>query len=79
MMSTFPDPRYALSVAAMGEDLRVDTLREAHARNLPVAARRLPLPWFSPRRCTVIFFRRAARRLLAAQGGSARRSRSRSS
>jgi leucyl/phenylalanyl-tRNA--protein transferase len=57
-MSTFPDPRYARSdVVAMGEDLRVDTLREAYRKGIfPWPHDDLPLPWFSPRRRAVIFF-----------------------
>jgi leucyl/phenylalanyl-tRNA---protein transferase len=57
-MSTFPDPRYAPSdVVAMGEDLRVATLREAYHKGIfPWPHEGLPLPWFSPRRRAVIFF-----------------------
>ena len=57
-MSTFPDPRYAPSdVVAMGEDLRVETLREAYRKGIfPWPHDGVPLPWFSPRRRTVIFF-----------------------
>jgi leucyl/phenylalanyl-tRNA--protein transferase len=57
-MSTFPDPRYAPSdVVAMGEDLRVSTLREAYRKGIfPWPHEGLPLPWFSPRRRAVIFF-----------------------
>ncbi|HEX8407593.1 MAG TPA: leucyl/phenylalanyl-tRNA--protein transferase [Thermoanaerobaculia bacterium] len=57
-MSTFPDPRYAPSdVVAMGEDLRVETLREAYRKGIfPWPHEGLPLPWFSPRLRTVIFF-----------------------
>jgi leucyl/phenylalanyl-tRNA--protein transferase len=57
-MSTFPDPRYARSdVVAMGEDLRVETLREAYHKGIfPWPHDELPLPWFSPRRRAVIFF-----------------------
>jgi len=57
-MSTFPDPRYARSdVVAMGEDLRVETLREAYRKGIfPWPHDELPLPWFSPRRRAVIFF-----------------------
>src|SRR5215217_6771657 len=57
-MSTFPDPRYARSdVIAMGEDLRVETLREAYRKGIfPWPHDELPLPWFSPRRRAVIFF-----------------------
>lgn len=72
-MSTFPDPRYAPSdVVAMGEDLRIDTLREAYRKGIfPWPHDGLPLPWFSPRRRAVIVFdelhvgrslRRAAKR-----------------
>jgi leucyl/phenylalanyl-tRNA--protein transferase len=57
-VSIFPDPRYAPSdVVAMGEDLRVDTLREAYRRGIfPWPHDGLPLPWFSPRQRAVIFF-----------------------
>ncbi|MDQ3280993.1 MAG: leucyl/phenylalanyl-tRNA--protein transferase [Acidobacteriota bacterium] len=57
-MSTFPDPRYAPSdIVAMGEDLRVETLREAYRKGIfPWPHDELPLPWFSPRRRAVIFF-----------------------
>jgi leucyl/phenylalanyl-tRNA---protein transferase len=57
-MSTFPDPRYAPSdIVAMGEDLRVETLREAYRKGIfPWPHDGLPLPWFSPRRRAVIFF-----------------------
>lgn len=57
-MSTFPDPRYAPSdIVAMGEDLRVETLREAYHKGIfPWPHDGLPLPWFSPRRRAVIFF-----------------------
>jgi leucyl/phenylalanyl-tRNA--protein transferase len=56
-MATFPDPRYAPSdVVAMGEDLRVATLREAYRKGIfPWPHEGLPLPWFSPRRRAVIF------------------------
>ena len=57
-MSTFPDPRYAPSdIVAMGEDLRVTTLREAYRKGIfPWPHDGLPLPWFSPKRRAVIFF-----------------------
>jgi leucyl/phenylalanyl-tRNA--protein transferase len=57
-MSTFPDPRYAPSdVVAMGEDLRVGTLREAYRKGIfPWPHDGLPLPWFSPRERAVILF-----------------------
>jgi leucyl/phenylalanyl-tRNA--protein transferase len=56
-MSRFPDPRYAPSdVVALGEDLRVETLREAYRKGIfPWPHESLPLPWFSPRRRTVLF------------------------
>jgi leucyl/phenylalanyl-tRNA--protein transferase len=57
-MSTFPDPRYARSdIVALGEDLSVDTLREAYRKGIfPWPHEGLPLPWFSPRRRAVIYF-----------------------
>lgn len=57
-MSTFPDPRYAPSdIVAMGEDLRVETLREAYRKGIfPWPHDGLPLPWFSPRRRAVLIF-----------------------
>ena len=57
-MSTFPDPRYARSdVVALGQDLRVQTLREAYRKGIfPWPHDQVPLPWFSPRRRAVIFF-----------------------
>jgi leucyl/phenylalanyl-tRNA--protein transferase len=57
-VSTFPDPRYAPSdVVALGEDLRVSTLREAYRKGIfPWPHEDVPLPWFSPRRRAVIFF-----------------------
>jgi len=72
-MSRFPDPRYAPGdVVAMGEDLRVDTLREAYRKGIfPWPHDGLPMPWFSPRRRAVLFLdelhigrslRRAAKR-----------------
>ena len=56
-MSRFPDPRYAPGdVVAMGEDLRVETLREAYRKGIfPWPHDSVPLPWFSPRRRAVIF------------------------
>lgn len=56
-MTTFPDPRYARSdIIAMGEDLRVDVLREAYRKGIfPWPHDGLPLPWFSPRKRAVIF------------------------
>jgi len=58
-MSRFPDPRYARGdVVAIGDDLRVETLRDAYRHGIfPWPHEELAtLPWFSPRRRTVIFF-----------------------
>ena len=57
-MSRFPDPRYARGdVVAVGDDLRVETLRDAYRHGIfPWPHEELPLPWFSPRRRTVIVF-----------------------
>ena len=57
-MNIFPDPRYAPSdVVAIGEDLRVATLREAYRKGIfPWPHDSYPLPWFSPRRRAVILF-----------------------
>lgn len=57
-MARFPDPRYARGdVVAIGDDLSVDTLREAYRNGIfPWPHDELPLPWFSPRRRTVILF-----------------------
>lgn len=57
-MSRFPDPRYARGdVVAMGDDLRVETLRDAYRHGIfPWPHEELPLPWFSPRRRAVIVF-----------------------
>ena len=42
---------------AIGEDFAVETLRDAYRHGIfPWPHERLPLPWFSPRRRTVIFF-----------------------
>jgi len=56
--SRFPDPRYARGdVIAIGDDLRVETLRDAYRHGIfPWPHEELTLPWFSPRRRTVIFF-----------------------
>ncbi|HEV7426028.1 MAG TPA: leucyl/phenylalanyl-tRNA--protein transferase [Thermoanaerobaculia bacterium] len=58
MTSRFPDPRYARGdVVAIGDDLRVETLRDAYRHGIfPWPHEELTLPWFSPRRRTVIFF-----------------------
>lgn len=57
-MSLFPDPRSARGdIIAIGEDLNVETLREAYGHGIfPWPHDNLPLPWFSPRRRAVIFF-----------------------
>jgi leucyl/phenylalanyl-tRNA--protein transferase len=56
--SRFPDPRYARGdVVALGDDLRVETLRDAYRHGIfPWPHEELTFPWFSPRRRTVIFF-----------------------
>lgn len=56
--SSFPDPRRARGdVVALGEDLSVENLRDAYRHGIfPWPHEELPLPWFSPRRRTVIFF-----------------------
>jgi leucyl/phenylalanyl-tRNA--protein transferase len=44
-------------VIAVGDDLSVETLRDAYRHGIfPWPHEDLPLPWFSPRRRTVIFF-----------------------
>jgi len=57
-MNVFPDPRTARGdVVAIGEDFRVETLREAYRRGIfPWPHDGMQLPWFSPRRRTVIVF-----------------------
>ena len=57
-MSRFPDPRYARGdIVAVGDDLRLDTLRDAYRHGIfPWPHEELPMPWFSPRRRTVLFF-----------------------
>jgi leucyl/phenylalanyl-tRNA--protein transferase len=58
-MSRFPDPRYARAdIVAVGNDLRVETLRDAYRHGIfPWPHEELAvLPWFSPKRRTVIFF-----------------------
>jgi leucyl/phenylalanyl-tRNA--protein transferase len=57
-VSRFPDPRYARGdVVAVGDDLRVETLRDAYRHGIfPWPHEELTLPWFSPRRRTVILF-----------------------
>ncbi|SRR5581483_1344067 len=58
-MSRFPDPRYVRGdIIAIGDDLRVETLRDAYRHGIfPWPHPELDtLPWFSPRRRAVIFF-----------------------
>jgi leucyl/phenylalanyl-tRNA---protein transferase len=57
-MSHFPDPRYARGdIVAIGADLRAETLRDAYRHGIfPWPHENLPMPWFSPRRRTVIVF-----------------------
>jgi leucyl/phenylalanyl-tRNA--protein transferase len=57
-LSIFPDPRTARGdIIAIGEDLSIETLRDAYRHGIfPWPHDELPLPWFSPRRRTVIFF-----------------------
>jgi len=57
-VSRFPDPRYARGdIVAVGDDLRLDTLRDAYRHGIfPWPHEELPMPWFSPRRRTVLFF-----------------------
>jgi leucyl/phenylalanyl-tRNA---protein transferase len=54
----FPDPRHARGdVVAFGNDLGVETLRSAYRLGIfPWPHDDWPLPWFSPRRRTVILF-----------------------
>ena len=56
--SRFPDPRHARGdVVAIGDDLSVATLRDAYRHGIfPWPHGNMPLPWFSPRRRTVILF-----------------------
>jgi leucyl/phenylalanyl-tRNA--protein transferase len=57
-LSRFPDPRYVRSdIVAVGDDLGVETLRDAYRHGIfPWPHEGLPLPWFSPRRRTVLLF-----------------------
>lgn len=54
--SRFPDPRRARGdIVAFGDDLRVETLRDAYRHGIfPWPTEDYPLPWFSPRRRAVI-------------------------
>lgn len=56
--SRFPNPRRARGdIIAVGDDLAVETLRDAYRHGIfPWPHEGLPLPWFSPRRRTVIMF-----------------------
>lgn len=56
--SLFPDPRGVRGdVVAIGDDLRVETLRDAYRHGIfPWPHEGVILPWFSPRRRTVIVF-----------------------
>ena len=58
MQSRFPDPRFARGdIVAFGEDLRVETLRDAYRHGIfPWPHDEMPMPWFSPRRRTIIVF-----------------------
>ena len=58
MHSRFPDPRRARGdIVAFGDDLSVETLRDAYRHGIfPWPHDELPLPWFSPRRRTLLFF-----------------------
>ena len=56
--SAFPDPRTARGdVIAIGDELSAGVLRDAYRHGIfPWPHDNMPLPWFSPRRRTVIFF-----------------------
>ncbi|HET7711198.1 MAG TPA: leucyl/phenylalanyl-tRNA--protein transferase [Thermoanaerobaculia bacterium] len=56
--SRFPDPRRAPGdIVAVGNDLRLQTLIDAYRHGIfPWPHEGVPLPWFSPRRRTVLFF-----------------------
>ena len=56
--SLFPDPRRSRGdVIAVGDDLSIETLRDAYRHGIfPWPHDELPLPWFSPRRRTLLFF-----------------------
>jgi len=56
--SRFPSPRKSRSdVIAIGDDLRVETLRDAYRHGIfPWPHEDYPLPWFSPRRRALLFF-----------------------
>lgn len=56
--SSFPDPRKCRGdIIALGTYLDVETLRDAYRHGIfPWPHDDLPLPWFCPRRRTIIFF-----------------------
>ena len=56
--SRFPDPRRVRGdVVAIGEDFSIETLRDAYRHGIfPWPHEGVTLPWFSPRRRTVIVF-----------------------
>jgi leucyl/phenylalanyl-tRNA--protein transferase len=56
--SRFPDPRRVRGdIIAFGDDLGIETLRDAYRHGIfPWPHDDYPLPWFSPRRRTVLFF-----------------------
>lgn len=58
MTSRFPDPRRVRGdIIAFGDDLGIETLRDAYRHGIfPWPHDDYPLPWFSPRRRTVLFF-----------------------
>src|SRR6267143_2581765 len=74
--SLFPDPRSARGdMIAIGADLHIETLRDAYRHGIfPWPHERIPLPWFSPRRRTVLFFDQlhVGRTLRRAQSGDFR-------
>ena len=57
-MSRFPNPRLARSdVIAVGGDISVETLRDAYRHGIfPWPHDGMPLPWFSPRKRTILVF-----------------------
>jgi leucyl/phenylalanyl-tRNA--protein transferase len=57
-VTRFPSPRKSRSdVIAIGDDLRVETLRDAYRHGIfPWPHEDYPLPWFSPRKRTLLFF-----------------------
>ena len=57
-LTLFPDPRTVRGdIVAIGNDLTTATLIEAYRHGIfPWPHDELPLPWFSPRRRTVLFF-----------------------